>query len=160
MTTWTARLLVLLYVAAVVVARRLPAGLRDRRCVWLWSIGATMLVLHVLVAFHEVHHWSWLHAVEHTTRATERIVGRSTGLELWVNLIFVGWWIVDSMVRLTRPDWRLPRAYDRCVQGAWAFMFFNATVVFGPAGWMWCLPLVVLGVAWPRRIGADSPPVT
>lgn len=160
MTIWTARLLVLLYVVAVVMARRRAAGFRDRACVWLWASGALMLVVHVLAAFHEIHHWNWQHAVDHTSRETERVIGRSSGLELWVNLVFVSWWIGDSILRVTRPGLELARAYDHCVRSVWAFMFFNATVVFGPAGWKWLLPVVAVIIAWPRHIAVKSPPET
>lgn len=124
----------------------------------LWTLAALALVLHVFAAFEWTHHWSWRHAVEHTTRETERVVGRSFGVELWVNFGFLGWWLVDVALRYRRGLAALPKWYERLVQFVWVFMFLNATVVFGPAWWRWAiLPLIgILALIRPKTIAVAS----
>jgi len=151
MTAWTARIAVGLYFAALVAARRSPHGQRSKWFIHLWAIACGMLLVHVLAAFYEVHHWSWQQAVEHTSRETKRVVGRASGIELWANIVFLGGWLYDAAQRLRGTPRLITGHYERCVQTAWAVMFFNATVVFGPPFWRYLIPAAVLIVATVRQ---------
>ncbi len=146
MTVWTARIVVALYFASLVAAGWSPQRTRSPLFARLWGLAALALAVHVVAAFEWTHHWSWQHAVEHTTRETERVVGRASGIELWANFVFLGWWLADSGYRLTKVGRSLPQWYQRTVQLVWGFMFFNATVVFGPPLWRWLVPVLSLGM--------------
>ena len=158
----TARLVVGLYFLALLLGVSNRARCENLTSLRLWTAGCFALVVHVLAAFQWAHHWSWVEAVTHTTQATERLIGTSTGAELAVNFVFATWWVADCAAR-----WRarcqqrhMARAYNSVVHFVWAFMFFNATVVFGPSYWRWLTgpAVLLLLVEWNRRRASDAEP--
>jgi hypothetical protein len=115
----------------------------DGRPVWnrvariAWTVGGIAFLLHVVFAFDAFHHWSHVHAVAETARQTDEVVGWNWGGGLYVNYAFVGlwlldlgWWWYDPAGYEARPRW-----IGYGVQGFFAFILFNATVVF-KAGWL------------------------
>ena len=153
---WSIRIAVGCYLARMVIVAQ--HGWLDRvprpAEVALWTIGACLYVIHVLCAFGFVHDWSHAAAWEYTADETQRMVGVRRGDGLWVNYLFTAVWLADA-IRLevarsrSRPTrWRV----DIVVHGFFAFIVFNATVVFGPAIYriVFIPVVVVLFVVWKR----------
>ncbi|HIK96231.1 MAG TPA: hypothetical protein EYG03_30175 [Planctomycetes bacterium] len=142
MILWTVRLSVALYVLAVWrCVSAVPFGVADRRQTVAWSLSWLLCMVHVMCAYHFEHHWSQQAALKHTAEMTERVVGIDWGGGLYINFLFLGWWGVD-VYRLIR---RRTQRTAGILQGAAAFMMFNATVVFGPPWWI--IPTVVFACA-------------
>ncbi|HEY1186628.1 MAG TPA: hypothetical protein VGE74_03175 [Gemmata sp.] len=96
----------------------------------LWALGAVLLLVHIAIAFHAGHGWSHTAAWEHT-----RAVG-GYGDGLFVNYLFALVWVADVVwawvafgAYVARPAW-----VTWAVHGLFAFIVFNAAVVFG--GWL------------------------
>ena len=132
-------------------------GLRSRRAgFWqrcMWSLGACLLLLRVLLAFVYFHHGSHASAVRETARQTAALTGWSWGGGVYINEVFVLYWLLDAglmwlpdrsgrpVSAMTEPPLRRWHLVRHAVA---AFMMFNATVVFGPSFWRWLVPLAVL----------------
>ena len=155
----TARLVVGLYFLAMLTSVGRRARCESVTSLGLWTAACCALLVHVVAAFEWAHHWSWVAAAAHTTQETERVVGTSTGVELPVNFVFAIWWAADCIVRWqARSQQRqLARSYNVLVQIVWAFLFFNATVVFGPIYWRWlAVPAIVLLILRSRTAARRS----
>lgn len=128
LTLWTVWLAIVFYVAALFlyVARSRFARL-------LWTAGLALYAAHVCLAFHFFYDWSHTKAYGETARQTWELFGVNWGGGLYLNylftLIWLGdalWWWKGSAAYRERPLW-----IAVAVQSFLAFMFFNATVVFG-----------------------------
>jgi hypothetical protein len=118
----------------------------------LWTLGCLTLILHISCAFEFVHHWSHDAAYQYTARQTAVMTGFDSGSGLLLNyavaLVWLAdacwWWLADERYQ-SRPRW-----IEWIVQGFLAFMWFNATVVFGhrAACWIGTSGLVSLAVIW------------
>ncbi|NND98386.1 MAG: hypothetical protein HKN47_13780 [Pirellulaceae bacterium] len=133
---WTVRFAVACYIARLLVARCRVVGQvpKQSELVW-WAIGCLAYLAHVVLAFTFTHDWSHRHAWEHTAIETERLTGIRRGEGLWVNYVFTLTWCFD-VIRLAfaRSQMRATkRGVDFTVHAFFAFIIFNATVVFGPA---------------------------
>lgn len=136
LTEWSARLCVACYLASL--AWSLRQRERSTSALWLWTLAAILLGLHVLLAFHFEHGWSHAAALAHTANRTAAVTGFQSGIGLYVNYATFALWLTDVGLQ-----W-MPCGYDRlrsivhvathCVCG---FIVFNATVVFGPRWWSW-----------------------
>ena len=153
LTRWTARVAAACWVAwllLLVLGRPAPV----RRV--LWTAGLVAHLGHVFCAFHFMHHWSHAEAVLHTARLTERVTGWSFGQGVWINYVFTLTWLADSAWWWSRPAETVrPRGWSVGLHGFFAFLFINATVVFGPWGWklVGAGVVVLVGVAWKLRRG-------
>ncbi len=133
---WSVRLAVLFYLLRLFVLLRRSDTARVPRtseCV-LWSLGCACYLAHVILAFECVHHWSHQLALDHTAAETQRVTGLGRGDGIWVNYLFTGIWIAD-VVRLVfsrQRERETARPIDIGIQLLFAFIVFNATVVFGP----------------------------
>ncbi|HUQ91903.1 MAG TPA: hypothetical protein VM120_09485 [Bryobacteraceae bacterium] len=133
LTFFSAWLATMLYVAAE--ALWLLRADRQAR-VW-WSVGCACLLTHAASAFHYVHHWSHREAYIATARQTADFFPVSFGGGIYLNYVFTLLWVADAvwwwrgLLRYrTRPSW-----ITGSIHGFLAFLFFNATVVFGQ-GWI------------------------
>lgn len=122
---------------------------------WLWALGLVFYLVHVLLAFHVVHHWSHQDAWQRTAEQTARLTGIRRGEGIWANHLFTIIWTAD-VIRLIRARVaRKPtsRWLDRASFVVFAFMVFHATVVFGPDHYRWlAIPvLLMLFLVWRRR---------
>ena len=155
---WSARAVVLFYLlrlaADVLIADPVR---RDRWARWAWTVGCAVYLVHVVFAFQFLHHWSHAAAVEHAARRTREVVGFEFGAGIYVNYAFTLLWIADVAWwwRRSQTGQAVPLVYYWAVQAIFAFMMFNATVVFGPAFWKWVaaaalLAIVVLRMLMPR----------
>ena len=162
---WTARLCVALWLVAVALRLRSPA-VPDRRTTnpssgpWAvaWSGAAIVLLLHTVAAFHFRHHWSHQDALRHTAEQTARVTGIDWGGGLYVNYVFLAWWLIDAVgIGLAKTRF-LTVKYRLGADLAVAFMMLNATVVFGPPVWLFLGPAaaVVLLLACLTRRGFNE----
>ncbi|MBS1828119.1 MAG: hypothetical protein JST93_22610 [Acidobacteria bacterium] len=119
---WMVRVSFVLYAIAQV---RLHRG--------IWTAACGLYLLHMVTAFAFFHNFSHREAYEATARQTQAMLGVYYGGGLYWNYVFTVVWMGDVMwawlggVRARWITWS--------VHGFLAFMFFNATVVFGK-GWM------------------------
>lgn len=110
---------------------------RQSRSRMIWTIGAMLLLVHVLCAFHFRHVWSHAAAWEHTRQRTLELTGWDSGVGLWANYAITMLWLADVAGWWTRLDWPLRhRHWFWFLQLSLAFMMINATAVFGPWYWM------------------------
>ncbi|HET6325960.1 MAG TPA: hypothetical protein VFG04_14885 [Planctomycetaceae bacterium] len=137
---WSARVVVAFYLlrlaADVLIADPVR---RDRWARWAWTVGFAIYLVHVAFAFQFLHHWSHAAAVEHAARRTFEVVGFEFGAGLYFNYVFTLLWLADVVLwwRRSLAGRVASPAYYWTVQAIFAFMMFNATVVFGPAFWKW-----------------------
>lgn len=133
-TRWAARVAVSGWLVWVILVL---LGSRSRQARWAWTLGLVAHLLHVVFAFHAIHHWSHQAAWEHTAQMTERVVGFGWGAGVWVNYVFTLAWLVDVAWSWSGPvDRRRGAVHAWLAYGFSAFMFVNATVVFGVwGGW-------------------------
>lgn len=148
LTLWTIRAAVMLYAAALIAWLRR----RDRSARLTWSFACLLYLAHVVCAFHFFHHWSHSAAYEDTARRTAELLGGGWGGGLYFNYLFTVIWIVDVIWW-----WRGLAGYrsrSRWIQigvhAFFAFMFFNAAVVFaaGPVRWLGLAATATLGLIW------------
>lgn len=140
---WTARVAVAAYLGRLLVDR---AGGTSRTARWIWTGGALVFLSHVVAAFHLQHHWDHAAAWEHTRKQTLAMTGWDSGMGLFLNELMTAWWLLDTVLWWQSPDWPTHRWPQRALHAFFAFMTFNATVIFGPPGW-WVV-LVVFIAAW------------
>jgi hypothetical protein len=137
----------------------------------LWALGALLAAVHLLAAFHFVHHWSHTLAVLETARRTQAQLGFAVGAGVWFNYAFVAiWWLdvlaVGALPHLKRLPWfretslirflrvtgslRIQRCWRWLVDGYLLSIAFPATVIFESGAIRWAgivmtVVLVVLG---------------
>jgi hypothetical protein len=118
----------------VVVVSRLLRG-AEHGNVFGWLAGGLVMLVHVVLAFQFRHHWSHAAAIVETARQTEELTGFDRGGGVWLNYLFTAVWLGDAFWRVLQPESHAARpGWLRAgVHGFLAFMWFNATVVFGSA---------------------------
>ena len=129
------RLAAVLYVASV--AAWLTR--RDRAARAAWTVACGFYLAHVYGAFEFFHHWSHAAAYRETARQTAAVFGTNWGGGLYFNYVFTILWMADALwwwrglqAYRGRPSW-----ISLTVQWFFAFMFFNATVVFASGLTRW-----------------------
>ena len=153
LTRWTIRVSVAFYALAIassLLAKQNRYG--DQFARIAWTGGCLACLVHVLCAFHFYHAWSHAAAYQDTARQTAEVLGIDWGGGLYFNYVFVAAWILDSIWwwrsiehYRTRPRWL--KISLHCF---FAFMFFNATVVFesGPVRWTGLTLVIGLTILW------------
>jgi hypothetical protein len=141
----TIRLALLFYVAAILL--RLSG--RPRQARLIWTAGCIAFLLHIVAAFHFVHHWSHGAAYTETARQTAEVVGFDWGGGLYFNYLFAVVWLGEVIWWWANPNGYESRLrwIEWLLQGFLAFIVFNATVVFGHGAIRWaglagCLVLI------------------
>ena len=148
------------YIGGTVTGLRHPCG-RTFRLVWL--TGAVLLVVHLLAAFHFKHGWSHVAAYSDTARQTREVTGLDWGGGVYLNYLLVIVWLADAASRLGTIPVVMPPALHRALTTFYAFMWFNAAVVFvrSPMRWIGALAFVLLAVfAWRQLRSATGAPVS
>jgi hypothetical protein len=163
LTRWTIRLALAACVGRWCIALTArPDSARWRRLArGLWTAGCLLLWVHVACAFHFYHHWSLTVAVAQTARETAEVVGLNWGGGVWLNFLLMLLWAGDVIWWWLAPasHSRRPHAVEWVWQGFFAFIAFNATVVFEWgvlrwAGWGATLTLLMLAlIRWRGRTG-------
>lgn len=113
---------------------------------WWWTAGLMVFLVHVIAAFHFQHHWNHAAALEYTARRTQELTGWNTGVGLYVNEAFLGLWLLDACCWWYDLDWPRHRWVYWTVQSIFAFLMFQATVVFGQWFWTPASILVIPGL--------------
>ncbi|MCA9073455.1 MAG: hypothetical protein KDA93_00375 [Planctomycetaceae bacterium] len=155
----TARLMVLTYVVRLLVdVHGWPTDVRrlekwERAVRWVWTIGCSIFLLHVVAAFQFVHGWSHAAAYAHTAKQTAAVTGWQWGGGLWINYALVLWWPVDVVWSWRRGMDHLPRGYVIGMHMIVGFLMFNATVVFGAEWWRWMVVPTLGALVWSRWDG-------
>jgi hypothetical protein len=120
-----------------------------------WTLSCTVFVIHVLCAFHFIHHWSHADAYASTARETYALAGINWGGGVYFNYVFTAVWVIDVLWW-----WSAPRSHQLrsrittyALHGFVLFMWFNGTVVFGHgvARWVGVGAFVLLGIQWVQR---------
>jgi hypothetical protein len=110
-------------------------SLRIRRA--FWTAGFVFFAVHVAAAFQFAHHWSHTAAWKATAEQTAEITGWESGAGLWANYAFTALWLADVTAWWCIGT-RYPRRFHRiaiAVHVLFAFLWFNATAVFGSPFW-------------------------
>ena len=113
---------------------------RDGAARIAWTIACAFYLAHVAAAFQLRHHWSHLAALQETARQTREVFGVNWGGGLYFNYAFTIVWIADAYWwwRAGLTGYRARRRWVALgVNLFFAFMFFNATVVFGSPFMRW-----------------------
>ena len=163
MTEWTARICVALWLATLFVRPQSRAAKSERVVDWwrvLWTLGAVSLAVHTAAAFHCKHDWSHAHAYAHTAQQTLDTVGLDWGGGLYFNYLTSIWWLLDAIAIWLKIDWARKKSYRLALEWYLAFMFLNATIVFGPRFWV-AAGIGVLGsLAWLAKRKRSQLPTT
>lgn len=135
---WTIRLSMLLLCATVFLQlqRHLSPRVRFLQS-GLWTASFLLSVLHVLAAFHFVHHWSHTAAYLATAEETRVKLGFAYGAGVYFNYLFLVVWGLD-VVWTWRGSQTSHRTTPWWIQvGRWYLLFitFNGVVVF-KTGWL------------------------
>lgn len=156
---WAIRLSLLLLVCCLALQSR-GLSSTDWRLAGLWFLGALLAACHSLGALWTFHHGSQWEAFQSTAEQTEEMIGVRFGAGLYVNYLFVGVWLVDSIWRLgsARTYRKLPSIYHCLTQGFLLFIAFNGAVVFksGAMRWIGILCTAFLLLLWMRRRNSAS----
>ncbi len=155
LTHWTVRIAFGLYVLALAVQLAAPrSAVRNRFFRLCWTAGCLAFVVHVACAFHFFHGWSHADAYRETARQTAELTGVASGAGLYLNYAFMVAWALD-VARSWRGNGPMRRArwIPPLLHAFFAFMWFNATVVFptGPTRWAGVAAFAVLAVLICRR---------
>ena len=117
---------------------------------WTWSLGALLLLVHIVCAFHYHHDWSHAAAVAHTARQTEALLGFAFGGGVWINYLFAIVWTADALwwwqvghdgYRNRSAIWRL------VVFGFLVFIVINGAIVFEDGIVRWASLLALISLA-------------
>ena len=94
-------------------------------------------------------------ALEFTAKQTFEITGVETGIGLYFNYFFTLTWLCDLLwLKLANQSYEnRPRWLSHTIHGFMAFMWFNATVIFGsPIGQLiGGIAFLGLGILWVNR---------
>jgi hypothetical protein len=152
---WSARLVVLFYFLRLACELLLSSQRRRQRWALVaWTAGCAMLLTHLALAFHFEHHWSHAAALAHTARRTFEVTGLDWGGGIYFNYAFALLWVADVLWwwRRARLGQATPRPVFWGIQAVFAFMMFNATVVFGPPFWRAVVPGSLLALLIARLL--------
>ena len=135
LTHWTIRFALAFYVVATAAWLKR----RDSLARAAWTLGCAFYLAHVAAAFQFVHAWSHDAAYRETARQTGEAFGMNWGGGLYFNYAFTVLWIFDAAwwwrgLSVYRAR---TRAITLAIHWFFAFMFFNATVVFAAGAIRW-----------------------
>jgi hypothetical protein len=166
---WSARIMVLFYGLRLAADFLVPdPRWRDRLARLAWTAGCAIYLAHFCLAFQFLHGWSHAAALAHTARRTFEVTGINWGGGIYINYAFTVLWVSDVVwwwIRAARHQ-PTPAVAYWTVHAVFVFMFFNATVVFGPPFWKWIVLaaaglLVAIRLLLPRtphwQPAADGP---
>ena len=106
------------------------------RMLWIWTVGLIFFLAHFASSMGLAHDWSHQNALDHTAQQTEELTGWNWGGGIYFNYLFALVWSFDVLMWWkTGPSWLDNRGYQIGLHCFFAFIIFNATIVFGP--WYW-----------------------
>lgn len=116
----------------------------------VWTFAWIAYLVHLIVAFNDIHHWSHADALAHTQERS------GFGYGIFVSHFFtivwgadVAWWWIAPTNYEHRPAW-----VGWGVHSFLAFMFLNGVIIFesGPIRWFGMAATVVLAVLFVRYL--------
>jgi hypothetical protein len=131
------------FVAAQAGFRRASGGRSATWALPAYWIGFALALAHFLAAFHWHYGWSHDRAVAATAEQTARVFGVNWGGGVWVNYAFLAAWLIDAVVRTTRPA----RGVATPSAGTWALRAFYLIVIANGAITFARWPMNLVGVA-------------
>jgi len=144
---WTVRLSVVCYLffCLLKLAPGSSSGFTSsKRLLGTWTLGLIFFLLHFVSSMSFAHDWSHEDAVTHTAEQTEAMTGWNWGGGIYFNYLFALIWLFDVVMWYkTGPSWLENRIYQIGLHSFFAFIVFNATIVFGPRYW-WAIGGVFL----------------
>lgn len=154
---WTllfARLAVLCYLARF----PLEAAGKALAAKLVWTAGAALLAIHVVVAIALVHGGRHSAAIDATAERTRELFGVEAGYGVWFNYACVAIWISDATMLWLGGEKSLGERdpWFWFVQIYLAFMVFFGAVVFGSVWWMVPIVASVLATILLRRRRSTS----
>jgi hypothetical protein len=104
----------------------------DRWARAIWTLAIALALIHVAFAFHIVYAWSHEAAVAATARQTADRFGWAWRGGIYVNYVFLACWAADVWWWWRAPVSHASRSLrlETMRVAVFAFMFFNAAVVF------------------------------
>ena len=110
--------------------RRSPRVDRWARAVW--TVGITLALIHVGLAFHFVYGWNHEAAVAATARQAAERVGWGWRGGIYVNYLFLAFWLADVCWWWAAPASHASRSLriETARFAAFTFMFVNGAIVF------------------------------
>ena len=148
----TSALYLSIWLALIALLGAEVGRVRDRRTVATthWAIvcsivGVVLAGLHTLLALGGVYGWDHARAVAVTAERAASLYGVVWPGSLYVNYVFLAWWLLDTIWW-----WRAPASFvrrPRPIEWAWRITVFtmviNGAVIFSsPAGRFVGVPLV------------------
>jgi hypothetical protein len=133
-TIW---LSVLLFVAGEAGKRPAFDSGRPARWAWpIWSLGAMLCAVHMILAIGLRHGWSHEAAIESTARQTQSVYGLDWGGGVYVNYAFLAVWTAEVLWWRAAPRryFSRPAALTWIVRAFFLIVLFNAAVVFASGG--------------------------
>lgn len=149
---WMVRVSCVLYFAALAGWIATPARFPRRT----WTAACAFYLLHMITAFAFFHQFSHREAYEATARQTQALLGVHYGGGLYWNYVFTVVWMSDVAWAWLGNYAQRARWITYAVHGFLAFLFFNATVVFGK-GWIrigGVAGFLLLAALWIARRGS------
>ena len=152
-TIW---LSVLLFVAGEAGKRAALARRGPRPWAWpVWSLGAVLCGVHMLLAMGLRHAWSHQDAIRSTAVQTEAVYGINWGGGVYVNYAFLAIWTAEVCWWRSRPGqyFGRPAAATWMLRAFYLTVWVNAAVVFasGPRAVAGALLMAVLLWIWRPR---------
>lgn len=128
---WMVRFSCVLYIAALALWISKPTHFPKRA----WTAACLFYLIHMMTAFAFFHNFSHTEAYHATARQTQTLMGVYYGGGLYWNYVFTVIWMADALWAWLGNYTQRARWIAWAVHGFLAFMFVNATVVFGK-GWI------------------------
>ena len=116
---------------------------------WAFTCGLLLAVVHTLIAFGVVHHWTHSDAERSTAMQTQAVFGVQAGWGVYVNYVFLAVWLADAWWWRAAPQDVRPRAITWGLRAFYAVIVFNAAVIFA-AGLRKLLGVLI--VSWLARV--------
>lgn len=159
LTIWLA--LVALLLGELGRRRNRQTGITTRWAIAASGLGVALATMHTALALGVVYEWDHPRAVVETARRAAAVYGVAWPGSLYVNYVFLLWWLADTLWWWRSPGTFLARpAWLTLAWRVMAFtMVFNGAVVFaGTAGRVAGVPLVaaLLFVWWHSPIASRS----
>lgn len=102
-----------------------PGEAAPRWAWWIFTLGLVLAIVHTLLAFDAVHHWSHADAVRSTAAQTEAMFGAAVGGGIYVNYVFFAVWLADAVW------WKMaPAGYERPALAVWGLRAFYMLIIF------------------------------
>ena len=144
-----------LFVAGEFGKRGIHNGLTPRSWAWsAFSLGAVLMIVHILLSMSLVHHWSHASSVATTAAQTNAVFGLNWGGGVFVNYLFVAVWIAEIVLWRFAPAQYASRApaWTRILRIFYFIVIANAAIVFA-GGWRRALGVALVALlmfSWRR----------